>query len=104
MKSFLSFLVVALILVGSSNTPLAARDDIGAKETALAAKSIAVDTNGNEKPDRWEYYEKGDLVRIEADTNEDGKVDEWAVVKGGKIVSAEKDSNFDGKKDRWINY
>ncbi len=102
-KGFLIlFVFSALFFVSAS--PLFAAKEQAAKETALAAKSIAIDTNADSKPDRWEYYDKGELVRIEADTNTDGKVDEWAKVKDGKIVSAEKDSDYDGKIDRWIDY
>lgn len=100
-KLTLSFLIIAAVLFGYSGLSLAAKDE---PPQTQAPKVIAVDTKGTGKPDRWEYYENGVLVRIEADTNGDGKVDEKAIVKDGKIVSAEKDSNYDGKIDRWINY
>ncbi len=99
-KLMMSFLVIAALILGASSNCLAKDEP---KENQ-APKVIGVDTNGDGKPDRWEYYEASILVRIEADTNNDGKVDEKAVVKNGKIVSAEKDSDYDGKVDRWIEY
>ncbi|MBI4971977.1 MAG: hypothetical protein HZC17_09135 [Candidatus Omnitrophica bacterium] len=101
-KSLLSLAVMVAFLLGFSGMLLAAKDD--QTQGSQAPKVIASDTKGAGKPDRWEYYENGVLMRIEADTNGDGKVDEWAEVKDGKIVSAKKDSNYDGKVDRWINY
>ena len=104
-KSLLSLVVIMVVLSGFSGISFAAKDEQSSGGTpATAPKVIASDTKGTGKPDRWEYYENGILVRIEADTNGDGKVDEWAEVKDGKIVSAKKDSNYDGKVDHWINY
>lgn len=71
----------------------------------LKAKSIGTDTNGDGKPDRWEYYnEAGVMTKIEADSNGDGKIDEWGTVENGKLVKVEKDSNYDGKPDKWVTY
>ena len=67
-------------------------------------KIIASDTNGDGKPDRWEYYENGIPVKVELDGNYDGKVDEWGYVENGKITKVEKDSDYDGKVDKWITY
>ena len=100
-KSFMSLIAVLVLLAGIQSPLFAAKND---QPAAQAPKTIGVDTDGDGKPDRWEYYEATVLVRIEADTNNDGKVDEKAIVKDGKIISAEKDSNYDGKVDRWINY
>jgi len=100
-KVFLSWLIVASFLLNFPGISFAAKEDA---QALAAPKSIAVDTKGTGKPDRWEYYENAVLVRIEADTNGDGKIDEWAEVKDGKIVGAKKDSNYDGKVDRWITY
>lgn len=101
MKTLMSLVAVFVLLAGIQSPLFAAKDD---QPVAQAPKAVGVDTNGDGKPDRWEYYESGVVVRIEADTNGDGKIDEKAIVKDGKIVSAEKDSNYDGKIDRWINY
>lgn len=42
-------------------------------ERDMKAKS----TGGEWRPDRWEYYADGQLVRIGVDLNGDGKVDRW---------------------------
>ncbi len=77
---------------------------IGDTIAAPTVSNVASDKNKDGKPDRWEYFDRGTLVRIEADTNYDGSVDEWAKVSGEKIVSAEKDVDYDGKVDKWITY
>ena len=66
-------------------------------------KAVAIDTNKDGKPDRWEYHD-GNKVRVEADTNFDGKIDEIAYFENGKLVKGEKDSDYDGKMDKWIDY
>ncbi len=71
---------------------------------APSPKVIALDTNHDGKPDQWQYYENGQIVRTEADTNFDGVVDEIGYYKDGKLVKVEKDSDYDGKMDRWVEY
>ena len=71
--------------------------------TTLQPKVVALDTNKDGQPDRWEYHE-GNKVRVEADTNYDGKIDEIAFFENGKLVKGQKDSDFDGKVDKWIDY
>ncbi len=77
--------------------------DAGGK---LIPKEVALDSNKDGKPDRWEFYrEDGKLDRIEADSNGDGKPDEIARAdESGKLVQSEKDSDFDGKIDQWVKY
>lgn len=78
--------------------------DAAAPQGNPAPRSIGSDTNQDGTPDKWEYYEEGVLVKIEADSNFDGKVDEWGVIESGRIVRVEKDSDYDGKVDKWVNY
>ncbi len=70
----------------------------------LVPKVVAIDTNKDGKPDRWEYYDNGVISRIESDTNGDGKIDEWVRFDHGKVVRVEKDTDYDGKPDRWVDY
>ena len=67
-------------------------------------KVVAVDTNKDGKPDRWEHYQGNEVSKIESDTNQDGTLDEWATFDKGKVVKVEKDTDFDGKPDRWVDY
>lgn len=67
-------------------------------------KSVGTDTNKDGKPDRWENYQDGKLIKIEADTNGDGKIDETGFVENSKLVRVEKDSDYDGKVDKWVTY
>ena len=38
-------------------------------------KRLEMDTNGDEKIDGWQYYEKDKIIKYKIDTNFDGKVD-----------------------------
>ena len=67
-------------------------------------KSIAIDSNRDGKPDRWERFENGMPSRVELDRNGDGKVDQIMYYENGKIKKIEKDSKFIGKMDQWIDY
>jgi antitoxin component YwqK of YwqJK toxin-antitoxin module len=69
------------------------------KANSPVPKVAASDTNKDGKPDQWQYYENGQIVRTEADTNYDGKVDHWQTYENGKIVRTEADTNNDGKVD-----
>ena len=89
---FVPFLIAA---AGADEAPAAPR---------VMPKSIAVDTNKDGKPDRWESYENGKLAKIESDTNFDGKPDEWMTAQDGKPSKLEKDSDYDGKIDQWVTY
>jgi hypothetical protein len=75
-----------------------------AEAPKVLPKSVAVDTNKDGKPDRWEMYDNGVLTRIETDTNFDGKPDEWVYAENGKPSKLEKDSDYDGKVDQWVTY
>ena len=70
----------------------------------VVPKGIVTDTNGDGKPDKWEYYLNGVIDRIEADTNADGKVDQWMTFKDGKIVKVARDTKGTGKPDQWAEY
>lgn len=92
-----------LLVYGSAAFAAAEKEATPATEST-APKEVGTDTNKDGKPDRWEYYESGVLIRVEADSNFDDKVDETGFVEGGKIVRVEKDSDYDGKVDKWVNY
>jgi len=103
-----AFLFVAAILLSvpawaKTEAAKTAPNDSTVQEK-LAPRSIGSDTNQDGKPDKWEYYEQGVLVKIEADSNHDGKVDEWGIIESGRITKVEKDSDYDGKVDKWVNY
>ncbi|MBI4226857.1 MAG: hypothetical protein HY600_01120 [Candidatus Omnitrophica bacterium] len=101
--------VVAGPVFAEAKPPAATKPAAGAaadsQGEALVPKTVAVDTNKDGRPDRWEYYEGGTTVaRIEADTNFDGTVDEWIRFERGKVVKVEDDTDHDGKPDRWVDY
>lgn len=56
------------------------------------------------KIDRWEWYERDQVVRAEEDASGDGKVDKWETFRGGELVSVALDEDYDGKPDRRLNY
>ncbi|MEC8957404.1 MAG: hypothetical protein VX495_03310, partial [Nitrospinota bacterium] len=62
----------------------------------------AFDTNGNGKPDQWQFYydDQQTLKKAEYDTNGDGKADRWEFFDStGKLGKIQLDRNFDGKVD-----
>src|SRR3989338_1587540 len=58
-----------------------------------APKVASSDNNKDGKPDQWQYYEFGQIIRTEADTNFDGKADELGYFSNGRLVRVEKDSD-----------
>ena len=56
------------------------------------------------KIDRWEWYEKDQVVRAEEDASGDGKVDKWETFVNGELRSVMLDENYDGSPDRRLNY
>ena len=112
-RGIVAFVVAgfALILVGQVSAEVAKKGPEAPTPSAPpvqagapAPKVIALDTNKDGKPDRWESYDGNQVSKIEADTNFDGKVDEWAMFEGGKVKKVEKDTDYDGKADRWVDY
>jgi hypothetical protein len=91
---------------------------------------IEIDTDGDGKIDRWEYYgadqklEKigssrandgkpdawtytnadGSLARIEVSTKRKGRIDRIEYYERDAMVRAEEDTNQDGKVDKWERY
>lgn len=61
-------------------------------------------TADEQKIDRWEFFTKTVLVRVELDTNDDGRVDKWETYEGGAIKTAEFDEDGDGQRDRRLTY
>ncbi len=49
--------------------------------------------------DRWEYYEKGQLARVEEDKDRNGRVDRWLTYEEGILISTAVDANGDGTPD-----
>ena len=52
------------------------------------------------KIDRWEWYERDQVVRAEEDASGDGKVDKWETFKDGALTSVMLDENYDRSPDR----
>ena len=61
-------------------------------------------TRHDGKVDRWEWYEKGAMVRSEEDTDGDGKADKWETYANGAVVTAAFDQDHDGRPDRRLTY
>lgn len=58
----------------------------------------------DKKIDRWEWFEAGQLVRVEEDASGDGKVDKWETHRNGALTSVMLDENYDGTPDRRLVY
>jgi len=100
------------------------RDDNGSIEArAYMAGTqfdrIEIDTDGDGKPDRWEYYSTSKppsgaptgaaaaanlIVRAEQATRGDGAVSRWEYYEGGVITRVEEDTRGDGRIDKWERY
>ena len=96
-------IIVAVFFLVMNHANISFADDQSSKQSPTP-KVVSSDTNHDGKPDQWQYYENGEIVRTEADTNFDGKVDEIGYFKNGKLVRVEKDSDYDGKMDKWVDY
>ena len=62
------------------------------------------DHNNDGKPDQWEHYWDGMLLRVEVDRNRDGRVDEWTFYEDGKPVRAEFDTTGNGQVNQRLFY
>jgi hypothetical protein len=60
---------------------------------------IAIDSNGDGRPDIVKTYKDNELVQIESDRNFDGKVDLVQEYSHGVLVREIHDDNFDGKPE-----
>jgi hypothetical protein len=73
-----------------------------------AARSLLVraeEANGSaEKVTRWEYYEGGQIRRVEEDTDDDGRVDKWEMYEHGALVRMDLDLAGRGFPDRRMVY
>ena len=103
----IAFVVLAVLVALSFSAAVYAADKPveKAKDAQIMPKKVQVDTTGDGKPDRTEYYDDaGQVTKVEADTNGDGIVDETVIYENGKPVKSIKDTNKDGKPDVWIDF
>jgi len=61
---------------------------------------LAIDTNGDGRPDVVKTYKDNELVEIESDRNFDGKTDLVQVYSHGVLIREVHDDNFDGKPEK----
>jgi len=113
---------------GVSPAPGAPAASAGAAPAGVADR--VNDTNGDGRPDQWQYRENGVLVRElfdqngdgrvdrtvrydpatgqkrseEEDENQDGHVDSWVEYQGGQVVRRRQDTSGDGDPDVWTFY
>ena len=65
---------------------------------------MEIATRRDGKPDRFEFYEKGVLVRAEQDTNGDTRIDKWETYKEGALATVSFDTKGSGSPDVTIDY
>jgi hypothetical protein len=65
----------------------------------LGERHRVIDTNGDKRGDRIEYYSSGQLSTIAEDSNYDGRIDIYRRVVNGKIVDEVHDKDYDGVFD-----
>src|ERR1700732_3250791 len=61
---------------------------------------IAIDTNGDGRPDVVKTYKDNQVVEIESDRNFDGKTDLVQVYAHGDLIREIHDDNFDSKPEK----
>jgi antitoxin component YwqK of YwqJK toxin-antitoxin module len=72
--------------------------------TGTSEEMRRFDHNQDGKPNQWEYYRNGVLLRVEVDRHHDGRVDEWTFYENGKTVWAEFDTTGNGQVNQWLFY
>jgi hypothetical protein len=99
-------MALALIAACSGTIYAEAKAKEGGEEAQqVIPKKVAVDTVGDGKPHRFEYYdEKGIITKVEFDKVGDGIIDEAIEYKDGKPYKSWKDTKRKGKPDVWIEY
>jgi hypothetical protein len=60
---------------------------------------IAIDTNGDDRPDVVKTYKDRELVKVESDRNFDGQVDLVQEYSHGVLIREIHDDDFDGKPE-----
>ena len=96
---------ILFVLAGVLFSFLSVSPSYGEEQAVAPAPKVASsDNNKDGKPDQWQHYEFGQIIRTEADTNFDGKADELGYFSNGRLVKVEKDSDYDGKMDKWVDY
>src|SRR5450432_2763917 len=97
-----------MVTSGVSNVPTPPNVD-RTKCDEKGKNVITADTNLDQKPDVWKFYQTVDvggqkteiLTCKEVDLNHDGKFDVTRYFVNGKKVREELDTNFDQKPDVW---
>ncbi len=101
-------LIVVVIAGLAFCCSLYAVDEIKAEKSQqakISPKKVSIDTIGDGKPHRWEYYDnEGNVVKVENDTKGNGVIDEVVIYEKGKPVKSWKDTKGTGKPDIWVEY
>ena len=90
--------------------------DTRAHMDGVRLKMIEIDLNGDERPDRWEYYVPASgagentpasattIERVEEAAKPDGAITRREFYVDGVINRAEEDTDLDGRMDKWELY
>jgi hypothetical protein len=89
--------------------------DTRAHMDGVRLKMIEIDQNGDERPDRWEYYgpkkdarasQPGATVieRVEEAATQNGTITRREFYVDGVIARTEEDTDLDGRLDKWEQY
>jgi hypothetical protein len=76
-----------------------------AHQAQISPKKVSIDTIGDGKPHRWEYYDgEGNVTKVESDNDGNGVIDETVIYEKGRPVKSWKDTKGTGKTDVWVEY
>jgi hypothetical protein len=91
--------------------------DTRAHMEGVRLKMIEIDLNGDERPDRWEYYVPASqdpkhpvppsatlLERVEEAAQPNGRITRREFYTDGVIQRSEEDTDLDGRVDKWEVY
>ena len=71
---------------------------------------IEIDDNADGKPERWEYYGPAPsgsdsvILRAEEASETTGKICRWEYFENGQIARVDEDVDEDGRVDKWEKY
>jgi hypothetical protein len=92
------------------------KTDTRAHMDGVRLKRIEIDLNGDERPDRWEFYVPANgagehtsasattIERVEEAAKPDGTITRREFYVDGVINRAEEDTDLDGRMDKWELY
>jgi antitoxin component YwqK of YwqJK toxin-antitoxin module len=118
MRHFFSFFIIPAVVAALLTAPAWAQEKIMRRDTNEDGKidqialfdrrgkliMIEIDSNADEVMDRFQYYEKEQIIRVERDTDHDRQIDCRDYFEAGKRVRQERSSTDTGRVIQVIQF